>query len=93
VLDEEDPEKQKRLEKLEQKREAKLKSPKIKQLKIKWNGCDSLLCEKINLFRAVGCNNKSPLNEHSIHVHLLFYVNCLLVEVVELLTLKAVGSE
>jgi len=35
VLDEEDPEKQKRLEKLEQKREAKLKAPKIKQLKIK----------------------------------------------------------
>jgi len=35
VLDEEDPEKQKRLEKLEQKREAKLKAPKMKQLKIK----------------------------------------------------------
>jgi len=35
MLAEEDPEKQKRLEKQEQKREAKMKQPKMKQLKIK----------------------------------------------------------
>lgn len=35
VLEEEDPEKQRRLEKLEQKREQKLRQPKMKQIKIK----------------------------------------------------------
>uniref|UniRef100_A0A915EUC9 PAT complex subunit CCDC47 n=1 Tax=Ditylenchus dipsaci TaxID=166011 RepID=A0A915EUC9_9BILA len=35
VMEEEDPEKQKRLEKLEQKRDAKLRQPRMKQFKIK----------------------------------------------------------
>ncbi|KAK6039277.1 hypothetical protein COOONC_23218 [Cooperia oncophora] len=35
LLEEEDPEKQRRLEKLEMKREAKAKQPKMKQLKVK----------------------------------------------------------
>lgn len=34
-MEEEDPEKQKRLEKIEQKRDAKLRQPKMKQFKIK----------------------------------------------------------
>lgn len=36
LMDEEDPEKQRRLERIEQKRDAKYKQPRIKAFKIKW---------------------------------------------------------